>query len=170
MAVRSGDDRQVCLRLLQRHASARRAIIGIYFPPIPWPMASGGGRWWRIMLEHWQEDIAELLDGLGSHNGLTGGRWDCPANGGECVRCLDDRLFRIGDPWCGAVHWIKSPSVRYTIPTCRNAGINNVSKPGQHSMHQFCVVPSWHGPSDPHKLNLWYPMVQAAFCCSQIFR
>ena len=38
MAVRSGDDRQVCLRLLQRLASARRAIIGIYFPPIPWPM------------------------------------------------------------------------------------------------------------------------------------
>jgi len=36
--VRSGDDRQVCLRLLQRLASARRAIIGIYFPPIPWPM------------------------------------------------------------------------------------------------------------------------------------
>ncbi len=38
MAVRSGDDRQVCLRLLQRLASARRAIIEIYFPPIPWPM------------------------------------------------------------------------------------------------------------------------------------
>ncbi len=38
MAVRSGDDRQVCHRLLQRLASARRAIIGIYFPPIPWPM------------------------------------------------------------------------------------------------------------------------------------
>jgi len=38
MAVRSGDDRQVCLHLLQRLASARRAIIGIYFPPIPWPM------------------------------------------------------------------------------------------------------------------------------------
>ena len=38
MAVRSGDDRQVCLRLLQRLALARRAIIGIYFPPIPWPM------------------------------------------------------------------------------------------------------------------------------------
>ena len=38
MAVRSGDDGQVCLRLLQRLASARRAIIGIYFPPIPWPM------------------------------------------------------------------------------------------------------------------------------------
>ena len=40
MAVRSDDDRQVCLRLLQRLASARRAIIGIYFPPIPWPMTS----------------------------------------------------------------------------------------------------------------------------------
>jgi len=37
MAVRSGDDRQVC-RWLQRLALARRAIIGIYFPPIPWPM------------------------------------------------------------------------------------------------------------------------------------
>ncbi len=40
MAVRSGDDGHVCLRLLQRLASARRAIIGIYFPPIPWPMTS----------------------------------------------------------------------------------------------------------------------------------
>ncbi len=38
LAVRSGDDRQVCHRLLQRLALARRAIIGIYFPPIPWPM------------------------------------------------------------------------------------------------------------------------------------
>ena len=38
MAVRLGDDRQVCLRLLQPLASARRAIIGVYFPPIPWPM------------------------------------------------------------------------------------------------------------------------------------
>jgi len=38
MAVRSGDDRQVCHRLLQRLALARRAIIGIDFPPIPWPM------------------------------------------------------------------------------------------------------------------------------------
>ncbi len=38
MAVRSGDDRQVCHRLLQRLALARRAIIGIYFSPIPWPM------------------------------------------------------------------------------------------------------------------------------------
>jgi len=38
MAVRSGDDRQVCHRLLQRLALARRAIIRIYFPPIPWPM------------------------------------------------------------------------------------------------------------------------------------
>jgi hypothetical protein len=36
--VRSGDDRQVCHRLLQRLALARRAIIGMYFPPIPWPM------------------------------------------------------------------------------------------------------------------------------------
>ncbi len=36
--MRSGDDRQVCHRLLQRLALARRAIIGIYFPPIPWPM------------------------------------------------------------------------------------------------------------------------------------
>jgi hypothetical protein len=36
--VRSGDDRQVCHRLLQRLALARRAIIKIYFPPIPWPM------------------------------------------------------------------------------------------------------------------------------------
>ena len=43
MAVRSGDDRQVCLRLLQRLASARRAIIGIYFLPIPWPMTTSGG-------------------------------------------------------------------------------------------------------------------------------
>ena len=36
--MRSGDDRQVCHRLLQRLALARRAIIGICFPPIPWPM------------------------------------------------------------------------------------------------------------------------------------
>jgi len=40
--VRSGDDRQVCHRLLQRLALARRAIIGIYFPPIPWPMTRIG--------------------------------------------------------------------------------------------------------------------------------
>ena len=38
MAVRSGDDRQVCHRLLQRLALARRAITGMSFPPIPWPM------------------------------------------------------------------------------------------------------------------------------------
>jgi hypothetical protein len=38
MAVRLGDDRQVCHRLLQRLALARRAIVGICFPPIPWPM------------------------------------------------------------------------------------------------------------------------------------
>jgi len=38
VAVRSGDDRQVRHRLLQRLALARRAIIGICFPPIPWPM------------------------------------------------------------------------------------------------------------------------------------
>jgi len=36
--VRSGDDRHVGHRLLQRLALARRAIIRIYFPPIPWPM------------------------------------------------------------------------------------------------------------------------------------
>jgi len=36
--MRLGDDRQVCHCLLQRLALARRAIIGIYFPPIPWPM------------------------------------------------------------------------------------------------------------------------------------
>jgi len=36
--VRSGDDRQVCHRLLQRLALATRAITGIYFPSIPWPM------------------------------------------------------------------------------------------------------------------------------------
>jgi len=41
--VRSGDDRQVCHRLLQRLALARRAIIGIYFPPIPWPMTNCQG-------------------------------------------------------------------------------------------------------------------------------
>ena len=40
MAVRSSDDRQVCHRLLQHLALARRAIIGIYFPPRPWPMTS----------------------------------------------------------------------------------------------------------------------------------
>ena len=34
----SGDDRQVCHRLLQRLALARRAMIGKYFPPILWPM------------------------------------------------------------------------------------------------------------------------------------
>ena len=38
MAARSGDDRQVCHRLLQRLALARRAIIGMSFPMIPWPM------------------------------------------------------------------------------------------------------------------------------------
>ena len=38
MAVRSGDVRRVCHRLLQRLALARRAIIGISFPTIPWPM------------------------------------------------------------------------------------------------------------------------------------
>jgi len=32
VAVRSGDVRRVCHRLLQRLASARRAIIGISFP------------------------------------------------------------------------------------------------------------------------------------------
>ena len=36
--MRSGDDRQVCHCLLQHLALARRAIIGISFPPIPWPM------------------------------------------------------------------------------------------------------------------------------------
>jgi len=36
--MRSGDDRQVCHRLLQCLALARRAIIGMSFPPIPWPM------------------------------------------------------------------------------------------------------------------------------------
>jgi hypothetical protein len=38
VAVRSGDDRQVCHRLLQRLALARHAIIRISFPTIPWPM------------------------------------------------------------------------------------------------------------------------------------
>ena len=39
MAVRSGDDRQVRHRLLQRLALARRAILArITIPPIPWPM------------------------------------------------------------------------------------------------------------------------------------
>ena len=38
MAVRSGVVRRVCHRLLQRLAPARRAIIGISFPTIPWPM------------------------------------------------------------------------------------------------------------------------------------
>ncbi len=37
-AVRSGDDRQARHCLLQRLALARRALIGISFPPIPWPM------------------------------------------------------------------------------------------------------------------------------------
>ena len=32
------DDRLVCHHLLQRLALARRALIGMYFPPIPWPM------------------------------------------------------------------------------------------------------------------------------------
>jgi hypothetical protein len=41
VAVRSGDDRQVCHRLFQRLALARRAILaGICFPPIPWPMTN----------------------------------------------------------------------------------------------------------------------------------
>ena len=39
VAVRSGDDRQVRHRLLQRLALARHAILaGITIPPIPWPM------------------------------------------------------------------------------------------------------------------------------------
>ena len=38
MAIRSGDVRRVCHRLLQRLALARRAIIEISFPTIPWPM------------------------------------------------------------------------------------------------------------------------------------
>ena len=37
-AARSGDDRQARHRLLQHLALARRAIIGIFFPPITWPM------------------------------------------------------------------------------------------------------------------------------------
>ncbi len=37
-AVRSGDDRQARHCLLQRLALARRAIVGISFPTIPWPM------------------------------------------------------------------------------------------------------------------------------------
>ena len=45
-----------------------------------------GRRCRRILLERWQEDISKLLDGVGSRDGLTGGRWDCPAKGGECVR------------------------------------------------------------------------------------
>ena len=40
--MKSGDDRQVCHRLLQRLALVRRGIIGIYFPPIPWPMTTIG--------------------------------------------------------------------------------------------------------------------------------
>jgi len=40
-AARSGDDRQARHRLLQRLALARRAIIGMSFPPIPWPMTLG---------------------------------------------------------------------------------------------------------------------------------
>ncbi len=41
MAIRSGDDRQVCHRLLQHLALARRAILaGITIPPIPWPMTA----------------------------------------------------------------------------------------------------------------------------------
>jgi len=46
MAVRSGDDRQVC-----------HAIIGIYFPPIPWPMTlvatdltKGGSASWAVTM------------------------------------------------------------------------------------------------------------------------
>ena len=38
VAVKSGDDRQVCHRLLQRLALARRAIIRMSFPTIPLPM------------------------------------------------------------------------------------------------------------------------------------
>ncbi len=37
-AVRSGDDRQARHRLLQHLSLARRTIIGISFPPVPWPM------------------------------------------------------------------------------------------------------------------------------------
>ena len=39
-AARSGDGRQAHHRLLQCLALARRAIIGISFPPIPWPMTA----------------------------------------------------------------------------------------------------------------------------------
>ena len=59
----------------------------------------------------------KFLDGVGSRDGLTGGRWDCPAKGGECVRCLDDRLFRGGDFRCGAVCGIKAPRVCHAIPS-----------------------------------------------------
>ena len=62
MAVRSGDDRQVCLRLLQRLASARRAIIGIYFPPIPWPMTSLHCR--RCSSQHGRSELCSRWRGL----------------------------------------------------------------------------------------------------------
>ena len=42
--MRSGDDRQVCHRLPQRLTLVRRAIIGMYFPPISWPMTGIGKR------------------------------------------------------------------------------------------------------------------------------
>ncbi len=47
----------------------------------------------------------------------SGGRWDCPAEGGECVRCLDDGSFRVGDCRCGAVCGIKAPRVHHAIPS-----------------------------------------------------
>ena len=58
----------------------------------------------------------ELLDGLRPRNALPGGRWDRPAEGGEYVRCLEERSFRIRESQCGAVRWIKSPLVPHTSP------------------------------------------------------
>ena len=53
VAVRSGDDRQVRHRLLQRLALARRAIIRISFPTIPWPMTNV-----RIVrIDGWREQL-----------------------------------------------------------------------------------------------------------------
>ena len=45
------------------------------------------------------------------------------------------------------------PHNTFGCSACRNAGTDNVLKPGQHSMHRCCVVPSWHESPEAHKLS-----------------
>ncbi len=72
-----GDDRQARHRLLQRLALARCAIIGISFPPTPWPVTQGDaveekdgvsdmeeGVGVAEMEDEWQGDAGEEKDGV----------------------------------------------------------------------------------------------------------